>query len=109
MPPHVSSAVAQAAANLVNDPVVTQFVHRTLAIVVALATLHVAAKLWKAGAGPRALALGGAVLLQFALGVATLLSGVHIVLGVAHQAGAALLLAAMVWAAHWSTRQPARA
>lgn len=108
MPAHVPTMVSAALSNLVDDPVVTQFVHRTLAIVIALFALHVAAKLWKAGAGWRAPALGGAVLLQFALGVATLLSGVHIVLGVAHQAGAALLLATTVLAAHWATRQPAR-
>ena len=107
VPPHVPAAIAAALSNLVDDPIVAQFVHRTLAIVVALLALHVAAKLWRAGAGPRALALGAAVLLQFALGVATLLSGVHIVLGVAHQAGAALLLAATVWAAHWATRRTA--
>ncbi|MFC3713171.1 COX15/CtaA family protein [Sphingoaurantiacus capsulatus] len=106
MPPHVAEAVREALANLINDPVVTQFIHRSLAIVVALFALHVAGKLWKAGAGSRALALGGAVLLQFALGVATLLSGVNIVLGVAHQAGAAVLLAATIWAAHWATRKP---
>jgi cytochrome c oxidase assembly protein subunit 15 len=105
VPPHVPAALAATLANLVNDPVVTQFVHRSLAIVVALFALHIAARLWKAGAGARALALGGAVLLQFALGVATLLSGVAIALGVAHQAGAAVLLAATVWAAHWATRR----
>lgn len=107
MPPHVAQVVGQALSNLANDPVAAQFVHRTLAIIVALFALHVAASLWRAGAGPRALALGGAVLLQFVLGVATLLSGVALWLGVAHQAGAALLLAATVWAAHWATRKPA--
>ena len=107
MPPHVAEVARQAIANLANDPVAAQFVHRTLAIVVALFALHVAARLWRAGAGRRALALGAAVLLQFGLGVATLLSGVAIWLGVAHQAGAALLLAATVWAAHWATRRPA--
>lgn len=106
VPPHVPAAVATAVANLANDPVVAQFVHRTLAIVVALFALHVAAKLWRAGAGARALVLAAVVLLQFALGVATLLTGVHIVLGVMHQAGAALLLAATVWAAQWATRKP---
>lgn len=109
MPAHVPAMVSAALSNLVDDAVVAQFVHRMLAIVVALFALHVAATLWKAGAGTRALALGGAVLLQFILGVATLLSGVHILLGVAHQAGAALLVAATVVTAHWATRQPARA
>lgn len=109
VPAYVPAMVGKALSNLINDPVVAQFVHRTLAIAVALFALHIAGKLWKAGAGRRALALGGTVALQFTLGVATLLSGVHLVLGVSHQAGAALLLAATVWAAHWATRQPARA
>ena len=107
MPPHVAEVVGRAITNLANDPVAAQFVHRTLAIAVALFALHIAAGLWKAGAGRRALALGAMVVIQFALGVATLLTGVDIVLGVAHQAGAALLLAATIWAAHWATRKPA--
>jgi cytochrome c oxidase assembly protein subunit 15 len=107
MPPYVAEVARQALTNLANDAIAAQFVHRTLAIVVALFALHVAGTLWRAGAGGRAAALGGAVLLQFALGVATLLSGVNIVLGVAHQAGAAVLLGATIWAAHWSTRKPA--
>jgi heme a synthase len=105
VPPHVPAALAVTLANLANDPVVAQFVHRMLAIVVALFTLHVAARLWRAGARGHAFVLAGAVFLQFALGVATLLTGVHIVLGVMHQAGAALLLAATIWAAHWATRK----
>ena len=109
VPAHVPAAVASTVANLANDPIVAQFVHRTLAIVVGSLALHAAARLWRAGAGARALLLGAAVLLQFALGVATLLTGVHIVLGVMHQAGAALLLAATVWAAHWATRKPGAA
>jgi heme a synthase len=106
VPPHVPAAIAAAVTSLADDPIVAQFVHRTLAILVALFALHVAAKLWRAGTGSRALLLATAVLLQFTLGVATLLTGVHIVLGVMHQAGAALLLAATVWAAHWATRKP---
>jgi cytochrome c oxidase assembly protein subunit 15 len=105
MPPAVAEAISANLLALRDNPVVTQFVHRTLAVIVALYALHVAAKLWKAGADWRAPALGGAVVLQFALGVATLLTGVHIVLGVAHQAGAAVLLAAAVAAAHWDSRR----
>ena len=41
------------------------------------------------------------------LGVSVILNHVPVWLGVAHQAGAALLVAAMVWAAHWSRRGPA--
>ncbi|WP_205599604.1 COX15/CtaA family protein, partial [Sandarakinorhabdus rubra] len=66
--------------------------------------LAVAWRLWRAGAGARAAALGGLVLIQFVLGVAVILNHVPIPLGVAHQGVAALLVAATVWAAHWSTR-----
>jgi cytochrome c oxidase assembly protein subunit 15 len=64
----------------------------------------VAALLWRAGGGVRALALGGVVVAQFVLGVSVILNHVPVWLGVAHQAGAALLVAATVWAAHWSQR-----
>jgi cytochrome c oxidase assembly protein subunit 15 len=101
----VPPGIAQGAADLINDPVTVHFLHRSLAWVVALAALHIAAKLARAGAGPRAWALGGAVVAQFALGVATVLSGVAIPLGVAHQAMGALLVAATVWAAHWSVQR----
>ena len=90
------------AADLIDTPLTVHFIHRTLAIVVALAALYVAAKVWRAGAGPRALALGGAVVAQFVLGVLTVVNGVPIPLGVAHQACGALLVAATVWAAHWA-------
>lgn len=107
--PQVIAAARESLLNLVNQAVAAQFVHRWLAVVVTLAALHVAAKLWRRGAGAPALALAATVLLQFALGVATLLTGVHILLGVAHQAGAALLLASAVWAAHWAARDPEKA
>lgn len=101
----VPPGIAQSAAELVNDPVTVHFLHRSLAWVVALAALHIAAKLVRAGAGVRGWALGGAVLAQFGLGIATVLSGVAIPLGVAHQAMGALLVAATVWAAHWSVQR----
>ncbi len=98
----VPDGVAARLGDLVDDPVTVVFLHRSLAIVVALAALHIAGKLWRAGAGRPALALGGAVVAQFALGVGTVMSGVAIPLGVAHQACGALLVAATVWAAHWA-------
>lgn len=86
------------------DPVSVQFLHRSLAWAVAAAILLAAVQLWRAGAGVRALALGGLVLVQFALGVLVIINHVPIPLGVAHQGVAALLVAATVWAAHWSRR-----
>lgn len=90
------------AADLIDSPVTVHFLHRSLAYGVAAAALLVAWRLARAGAGPRAGALAAAVVAQFALGVATVLSGVAIPLGVAHQAMGALLVAATVWAAHWA-------
>lgn len=92
---------------LIADPVTVQFVHRSLAWAVAAAVLLVAWRLWRAGAGRRALALAGLVLAQFGLGVAVIINHVPIILGVAHQGGAALLVAATTWAAHWSMRMRA--
>lgn len=89
-------------ASLVHDPVSVQFVHRSLAYLVAASALWLAVYLYRAGAGPRALAIGGLVVMQFVLGVSTVLYGVPIAVAAAHQAGAALLLAATVVAAHWS-------
>ncbi|MFZ4748330.1 MAG: COX15/CtaA family protein [Sphingomonas sp.] len=93
------------AADLIDSPVTVHFLHRSLAYAVAAAALLVSVRLWRAGAGVRALALGAAVTAQFGLGVATVLSGVAIPLGVAHQACGALLVAASVWAAHWAVQK----
>ena len=90
------------AAALLNDPATVVFVHRTLAYAVAAAALAIAWTCWRRGAGVRALALGGMVAAQFVLGVLTVVHGVPIALGVAHQGGAALLVAATVWLAHWA-------
>ena len=88
--------------NLVDNPVAVQFVHRWLAVAVAVFALLVAARLRRAGATAHAVALGSAVLLQFLLGVMTLVQAVPVAVAVAHQAGAGLLLAVTVVAGHWS-------
>ena len=83
-------------ANVVDNPVVVQFIHRWLAFVTA------AGLVWLAGrAGGRAgMAVVALLVLQIGLGIATLLTGVMIDVAVAHQANAALLLIATVCAAH---------
>jgi cytochrome c oxidase assembly protein subunit 15 len=101
----VPEGLVMTAGDLINAAVTVHFLHRSLAYVVAASALYIALRLWRAGAGVRALALGGAVLAQFALGVATVLSGVAIPLGVAHQAMGALLVATTVWAAHWAVQR----
>jgi cytochrome c oxidase assembly protein subunit 15 len=87
-------------ANLVDNPIVVQFVHRWLAFVVAGLVIALAMRAWRERLRLHALALFVAVTVQVQLGVLTLLSGVEIHVAVAHQAMAALLLAAIVLAAH---------
>lgn len=92
-------------ASLIHDPVSVQWVHRSLAWLVAAAMLAVA---WRERrAGHRAGLMAALVVLQFAMGVLTVIHGVPIPLAAAHQAGAALLLAATLWLAHGaSLKQP---
>ncbi len=94
-------------ASIVADPLSVQFVHRTLAYAVAAAALAVALVTFRAGAGRRSGALASLVVLQFTLGVLTIVHGVPIAMAAAHQACAAALLAATIWTAQWSLRRPA--
>jgi heme a synthase len=86
--------------NLVDNPVVVQFVHRWLAWIVALVALWLAGRAWADGFRIEAAALAGAMAVQVVLGILTLLSGVRIEIAVAHQAMAAILLIVLVTAAH---------
>ncbi|WP_419826928.1 COX15/CtaA family protein [Sphingomonas sp.] len=95
-------------ANLVDNPIAVQFVHRWWAWVTAAAVLTVAAAARRRGAGPAAVAIAAAVTAQILLGIATLLSGVALPIAVAHQATATLLAGAVVWGAHAIGRAPAR-
>lgn len=82
------------------DAVTVQFAHRTTAYLAAALALWAA---WTCrAAGARAWALGALVLVQFALGVATIVSGVALPLAALHQASAVALLAAAVGLAHWA-------
>ncbi|WP_310498421.1 COX15/CtaA family protein [Sandarakinorhabdus sp.] len=100
VPPGLFGALA----DLVHSPFTVHFLHRSMAYAVAAAALVVALRLWNAGAGARALALGGAITAQFVLGVLTVVNGVPVALGVMHQGCAALLVAATVICAHWSVQ-----
>ena len=86
--------------NFVDNPIVVQFVHRWLAFVVAAFAFALAARAWARRLPLEASAVVAAVLLQIALGIATLLTGVELWIAVAHQGMAALLLAAIVVASH---------
>jgi cytochrome c oxidase assembly protein subunit 15 len=87
-------------ANLIDNPVVVQFVHRWWAWAAVTAVLVLAWRAQKAGIKGPTHAIATAVVLQVALGIATLLSGVAIPIAATHQAVAALLLGSVVWAAH---------
>ena len=82
-----------------------QFVHRNLAWLVAAAFVGVAVHFRREavlkGIWPLLL---GAVLLQFVLGVLTVLTQVQLVLGVLHQQGALVLLAVLLVALHRTGR-----
>ncbi|WP_185867673.1 COX15/CtaA family protein [Sphingomonas sp. TF3] len=86
--------------NAVDNPVVVQFIHRWFAFVAAAGLVTLALGTMRAGAPRTAAILIGLVACQIVLGIATLLSGVEIVVAVAHQANAALTLIASTAAAH---------
>ena len=80
-----------------NNPAGVQFVHRWLAIIAALVIFSlVAHSLIKNQTNTWVMALGFITILQVGLGIATLISGVNIVLATLHQAGAALLFASLI-------------
>jgi cytochrome c oxidase assembly protein subunit 15 len=87
-------------ANLVDNPVVVQFVHRWLAWVVAAFALLLTVFAWDRGHHAAAASVFLTLTVQISLGIATLMSGVEFWMAVAHQAMAALLLGAIVVAAH---------
>jgi cytochrome c oxidase assembly protein subunit 15 len=73
-----------------------QFIHRWLATLLALGVLALAIRTRRR----ETLAAGGMALVQFGLGVATILSGVNVAIAAVHQAGAVLLLTALLVVRH---------
>lgn len=86
--------------NLVDNPIVVQFVHRWLAFAVVGLCIWLAAIVWSRGHAVEGALLILAVLAQLVLGILTILSGVELWIGVAHQGMAVLLLGAIVLACH---------
>lgn len=87
-------------ANLYDNPIVVQFLHRWWAWIVVVAALLVARAARAQGARGAVVAVATGMVVQIILGIATLLTGVDIVVAVAHQGVAVLLLASLLWAAH---------
>ena len=75
--------------------VAIHWTHRVFALVALSAVLVAAARAWRL-ARPLALVIGVLVLAQFALGVANVAAGLPLPLAAAHNAGAALVLVALV-------------
>ncbi|MFN3726608.1 MAG: COX15/CtaA family protein [Allosphingosinicella sp.] len=86
--------------NFVDNPVTVQFVHRWLAFVAAAVIGLLALQAWQKGDKLRGGVLAVAVLVQIQLGILTILTGVELWIGVAHQGMAALLLGALLMTAH---------
>ncbi len=84
----------------VNDPFLLNFIHRWWAWVALAALIILARKLKAVGARPASIAIHSAVGTQIILGIATVMSGVNIILAVLHQAVGAVLVVATAWAIH---------
>ena len=86
--------------NAIDNPIVVQFLHRWTAFVAAAAVIWLALRSSRVGSKGPGHAMVTLVVLQVVLGISALLSGVEIVIAVAHQVNAALLLVAVVVAGH---------
>ena len=87
------------------DPFLIHWAHRWWAFVAVAALSVLARAARRAGSRPASIAIHSAFGIQILLGIATVVSGVDIVLAVLHQATGALLVIATVWGAHrvgWS-------
>ncbi|MEZ0242334.1 MAG: COX15/CtaA family protein, partial [Sphingomonas sp.] len=89
---------------LFNDPAVVHFVHRWWAWV-AVAGLIMLARAVKPIDRRASIAIHSAFGLQILLGIATVMTGVNIVLAAAHQLTGALLVVATAWGAHVAGRR----
>jgi len=96
--------------NFIYNMATVQFVHRCLAVVIALTALTLWLRLPRAGAGDRARiwsdALVVAVALQVSAGIATLLLRVPVPLAALHQSGAVVVFTCALGLLHAVTRRP---
>jgi heme a synthase len=83
-----------------NDPYLVHFIHRWWAWVAVAALIVLARRVKASGSRPASIAIHSAFGLQILLGIATVMSGINIILAVSHQAVGALLVASCVWGAH---------
>ena len=92
---------------LSHDPILVHFVHRWWAFVAFVGLVVLARGVKRAAVRPASIAIHAAVGTQILLGIATVTSGMNIVLATAHQAVGALLVASVAWGAHAVGRKAA--
>ncbi len=85
---------------LTSDAFLIHFIHRWWAWVVVAALIVLARRVKQSGRRRASIAIHSAFGIQILLGIATVMTGVNIVLAVLHQAVGALLVASSVWGAH---------
>jgi len=90
--------------NFFENGTTIQFVHRWLAMLLVLGVLAMA---WRRPR-PETMAAAAMALIQLGLGIATILTGVGIAVATVHQAGAVLLLTALIVVRHRATSSPQR-
>ncbi len=93
---------------LTSDPFLIHFIHRWWAFGAAIALFLLAGRLNRAAAPGLAFALAGVTLLQIALGIATVITGIALIIAVGHQVVGAALLGLGVVAAHRLGRREER-
>jgi heme a synthase len=85
---------------LSHDPFLIHFLHRWWAWVAVAALIVMARKLKKNNAKLISISIHSAFGVQILLGIATVMTGMNIVLAVLHQAVGALVVATTIWGAH---------
>jgi heme a synthase len=85
---------------LSHDPYLLHFIHRWWAWLVVVGLVILARRLKAAGARPASIAIHSAFGTQILLGIATVLTGMNLILAVLHQAVGALVVASTIWGAH---------
>jgi heme a synthase len=91
-----------------HDPFLTHFLHRWWAWVVVGALILMARKIRKNNDRLVSISIHSAFGVQILLGIATVMTGMNIVLAVLHQAVGALVVATTVWGAHRLGQTPSR-
>lgn len=92
--------------NFIDNPIVVQFAHRWWAVVAVIALVWLARKV-RAEHRLASVAIHSAFGTQFLLGIATLLTGVNIIVATAHQAVGALVVITAAWGVHLIGQLPA--